>query len=176
VSNNNDQRDGLRDSGAYEGDGRDAGSAGEFVLHTRRVQSFDARRCGVAFALLACVTVAIAVVFAALGAWLILPFAGLEAVALILAFDWFARHAADSESLEIRGNAVRLAVREQSQTRHYELNRAWAQVVVDVRASNMRIALRSHGREIEIGRYLDAGGKQHLARELRSRLGASGAR
>lgn len=158
-------------TGVYEGDGAGLGGVGEFVLHTRRVQSFNARACGVAFALLACVTLTIAVVFAAFGAWMVLPFAGLEVVALILAFDWLARHATDSESLEIRGDAVRLAVREQSQTRHYELNRAWARVVVDARASSVRLALRSHGREIEVGRYLDAGGKRHLARELKSRLG-----
>lgn len=124
------------------------------------------------FALLAGVTLLIALVFAALGAWLILPFAGLEAVVLIVVFDWFARHANDSECLEIRGNAVKLAVREQSHTQHYEWNRAWARLVVDARPSSVRLALRSHGREIEVGRYLDESGKQQLARELKLRLGA----
>lgn len=154
-------------------DGEGAGNrgVGEFSLHTRRIGSFDARTCAVVFTSLAVITLTIAVVFAALGAWLILPFAGLEAVALILAYDWIARHADDSESLEIRGNAVVLAIREQSHTRHYELNRAWARLVVNARASSVRLALRSHGREIEVGRYLDDGGRQRLARELKSRLG-----
>lgn len=155
------------------GDGAGNRGVGDFALYTRRIRSFNARLCGAVFASLAAVSLAIAVVFAALGAWLILPFAGLEAVALILAYDWIARHANDSESLEIRGNAVVLAVKEQSHTRHYELNRAWAQVVVDARRSSVRLALRSHGREIEVGRYLDDSGKQRLARELKSRLGGS---
>lgn len=142
-----------------------------FTLSTRRISSFSLRECGIVFGSLAMVSLMVAVVFAALGAWLILPFAGLEVMALYLAFDWITRHAEDSESLEIRGNAVVLAVREQSHTRHYELNRAWAQVVVDARASSLRLALRSHGREIEVGRYLDDSGKQRLARELKSRLG-----
>lgn len=118
------------------------------------------------------VSLMVAVVFAALGAWLILPFAGLEVIALYLAFDWITRHAEDSESLEIRGNAVVLAVRENAQLRRYVFNRAWAQVVVDAHANSVRLALRSHGKEVEIGRYLDGDGKRGLARELKSLLNA----
>ena len=102
-----------------------------------------------------------------------LPFAGLEAFALYVTFVWITRHARDSESLVIRGNAVALAVCEASQTRHYEFNRAWAQLVVEQsgwHGSITRLALRSHGREVEVGRYLDDGGRQRLARELQARL------
>ena len=81
--------------------------------------------------------------------------------------DWVGRNA-----LVIRGDAVILAVREAAQTRHYEFNRAWARVVVDRRARNVRLALRSHGNEVEVGRYLDGGGRQRLARELKARLPA----
>jgi uncharacterized membrane protein len=45
-------------------------------------------------------------------------------------------------------------------------------LVVDQRARDTRLALRSHGREIEVGRYLDGGGRRRLARELKSRLNA----
>jgi uncharacterized membrane protein len=109
-----------------------------------------------------------------LGAWLILPFAGLEAMALYLAFSWVQRHVQDSESLVIRGDAVALAVQEASQTRHYEFNRVWARLVVEQenQGQGVRLALRSHGREVEIGRYLDSGGRQRLARELKARLRA----
>lgn len=151
-------------------EGAEVKGAGEFTLFTRRISSCSVRDCGIVFASLALVSLVIAVVFAALGAWLILPFAGLEVIALYLAFDWIARHADDSESLEIRGNAVLLAVRERAQMRCYEFNRAWAHVVVDAHASSVRLALRSHGREVEIGRYLDGDGKRRLARELKSRL------
>ena len=146
--------------------------AGEFTLFTRRINSFSLRGCGIAFASLAAFSLVVAVVFAALGAWLILPFAGLEAVALYLAFSWAARHSDDSESLVIRGDVVALAVREQAQTRCYEFNRVWAKLVVDCRAREFRLALRSHGNEVEVGRYLDSDGRQMLARELRSRLNA----
>lgn len=47
-----------------------------------------------AFAALAVLTLAIGVGFAVVGAWLVLPFAGLEALALAAAFFVYARRAA----------------------------------------------------------------------------------
>jgi len=49
------------------------------------------------FALLAAVAIGIAIGFAAIGAWLVLPFAGLEALALAIAFFAMARRIADDE-------------------------------------------------------------------------------
>ena len=156
----------------------DAASRGprEFTLFTRRINSFSARGCGIVFGSLAGFSLLVAVVFSALGAWLILPFAGLEAMALYWAYRWVGRHAQDSESLVIHGDAVVLAVREAAQTRRYEFNRVWAQLVVRHQARghtrDLRLALRSHGTEVEVGRYLDDGGRQRLAQELKARLRA----
>ena len=52
------------------------------------------------FALLAAGAIAIGVGFAAMGAWLVLPFAGLEALALAIAFFAMARRIADDEGTE----------------------------------------------------------------------------
>jgi len=157
--------------------GADDRGAGEseivFSLVTRRIGSLSARQFGFAVAALAAVSLMVAVVFSALGAWMILPFAGLEAAGLFWAYRWVERHAQDSESLVIRGHAVTLAVRVAAQTRQYEFNRAWAKLVVEARSGyrqDVRLALRSHGHEVEVGRYLDGGGRQRLAQELRSRL------
>ncbi|HTE14564.1 MAG TPA: DUF2244 domain-containing protein [Burkholderiales bacterium] len=158
----------MSDNDYFEGAGSQG--TGEFSLCTRRINSLSRRDCGIVFGSLAAFSLMVAVVFAALGAWLILPFAGLEAMALYLAFSWVMRHAQDTEQLVIRGDVVMLAVREAAQTQRYEFNRVWARLVVDQRARNMRLALRSHGREIEVGRYLDGGGRQRLAQELKSRL------
>lgn len=149
---------------------------GDFSLLTRRINSLSEREFGIVVGSLAGFSLAVAVVFSMLGAWLILPFAGLEAMALYWAYRWVQRHAQDSESLVIRGDAVVLAVREAAQTRLYEFNRAWAQLVVESHArwhsGDVRLALRSHGNEVEVGRYLDGSGRQRLARELKSRLRA----
>lgn len=145
----------------------------EFTLHTRRMSSLNPlslRRCAAVFIALALVSLIPAVVFAALGAWLILPFAGLEALALLATYYWIARHAHDAESLVIRGNAVALAVRENAQTRHFEFNRAWVRVVVEQQRWATRLALRSHGKSVEVGRYLDDGSRRKLARTLQACL------
>lgn len=76
-------------------------------------------------------------------------------------------------SLLIRGDAVVLEVQEDARTRRFEFNRVWAKLVLGQRARSVRLALRSHGREVEIGRYLDGGGRCMLARELKARLQAS---
>jgi uncharacterized membrane protein len=152
--------------------GTDESGDGEFALFTRRLHALNARQCSLAFGSLAAFSLIVAVVFSALGAWLILPFAGLEAVALYFAYRWVMRHAQDSEQLVIRGDAVTLAVHEQSHTRQYEFNRAWAQLVVQQQARVVRVALRSHGKEVEVGRYLDNGSKHRLARALKVRLNA----
>ncbi len=147
----------------------------DFALVSRRVNSFDALGCALVFAALAGVSLVIAVVFAAFGAWLILPFAGMEAFALYLAYAWLSRHAGDSESLEIRGDVVALAVKEASSTQRIEFNRVWARLVESPQSrwgGDVRLALRSHGREVEVGRYLDGCAKALLARELKSRLRA----
>lgn len=160
-------------SDGVEGAGKQGtGVAGEFSLFTRRMHALSARDCRLAFGSLAAFSLLVAVVFSALGAWLILPFAGLEALVLYWAFRWTLQHSQDSEQLVIHGDAVTLAVREAANTRRYEFNRVWAQLVVEQRARDVRVALRSHGREVEVGRYLDGGGRERLARELRFRLNA----
>jgi len=55
----------------------------------------------------------------------------------------------------------------QSVTRH-ELNRYWAKVVCSAEGS--RLALRSHGREIELGRHLCEEQRLVMAQDLRREL------
>ena len=64
----------------------------EFPRRARR-NSISPRGLALVFALLAAVSMTIAVTFAVLGAWLILPFAGLEVLCLGAAFLHVARRA-----------------------------------------------------------------------------------
>ncbi len=146
------------------------GKSEVFALCTRRINGVRTRDVGIIFGSLATFSLVVAVGFAAHGAWLILPFAGLEAMALYLAFNWVVRHADDAEQLVIHGDAVMLAVREEAHTRHYAFNRVWARLVVQRREREVRLALCSGSNEVEIGRYLDSSGRQRLAQELKSRL------
>ena len=90
------------------------------------------------------------------------PFAGIEMVVLFFALYYIDRHAADYERITIWGDRVTVEVREGSEVSRAELNRYWAQVVCE----GPRLALRSHGREIEVGRHVCEGERRQMARDL----------
>jgi uncharacterized membrane protein len=146
--------------------------ATEFSLVARRNNSLSSTGRLVFFASIFVVSIGIAVAFAAFGAWLILPFAGLEMLVLFLAFRYIERHAADYERIEIDGDAVKVEWVSAGATHRREFNRCWARVVAS--GDGGRVALRSHGRELEIGRYLSDEQRLDLARALKRRLHAAG--
>lgn len=143
---------------------------GGFTLTSRRNCSMSPQTLLAVLGALAALNLAIGAAFAVLGLWLVLPFAGLEALALAVAFWAVGRHAGDYERITLVDGRLRVEVREAQASRHYELNPAWVRVVVGRMGGSMRLALRSHGREIEIGRHLDATGRERFAALLRERL------
>lgn len=72
-----------------------AASAAGFCVPAKRHCSISPLGLALVFGGLAALTLSIGAAFAALGAWLVLPFAGLEALALCAAFVAVARRAAD---------------------------------------------------------------------------------
>lgn len=135
------------------------------------------RNCSIAplplcvFFLAAALTcLAIGIVWFWLGAWLVLPFAGLEIVALAVALLLNARHSGDYERIRLCRDTMTVEVCTASRVIRHELNPQWARVVVDREGLTPRVALLSHGRELEIGRHLDDDGRLWLAGELRRRL------
>src|SRR5262245_40185558 len=153
-------------AGTIQGEG--AGATG-FSLVARCNNSLGSGGRYVFFWFIFLVSVGIALAFAlVLGAWLILPFAGLEMLVLYLAFRYVDRHAGDYERIAIEGDRVELEYYEGGATRRHELNRRWAQLVTS--GDGRRLALRSHGREFEVGRHLDAEQRQKTARQLKLEL------
>ena len=144
--------------------GMEHGEIAAFSLVARRNNSLSSTGRLFVFIFIFVVSVGIALAFALLGAWLILPFAGLEMLVLYLAFRYVDRRAGDYERIAIDGDRVELEFCEAGTTRRHELNRHWAQVVTS--GDGKRLALRSHGREFEVGRYLNAEERQKTARQL----------
>ena len=138
-------------------------SAAGFSRVARRNNSLSSTGRLFVFAFIFAVSIGIAAGFALLGAWLILPFAGLEMLVLWLAFRYIDRRAGDFERIAIAGDRVEIEVCEAGRRSRYELNRCWAQLVG---GDGARLALRSHGREIEIGRYLNGEQRYALGREI----------
>ena len=142
--------------------------AAAYTRLARRNNSLSSTGRILVFGLIFAVSIGIACAFAALGAWLILPFAGLEMLVLYWAFHAIERQAGDYERIAIEDDRIRVEVCEAGRACNHELSRHWAQVVVS--DGGARLALRSHGREVEIGRHLNNGQRLALARELGGEL------
>jgi uncharacterized membrane protein len=116
------------------------------------------------FAALAVLVLAIGAGFAAMGAWLILPFAGLEVLLLGAAFVLYGRHAADYERIELESGRLTVEIADGGRTARYELDGAW------VSMEQGRVVLRGAKEELEIGRLVGAEARAELAAELEKKL------
>lgn len=150
----------------------DQSRATEFKRVARRNNSLSSTGRLLVFAFIFVVSVGIAAAFAYFGAWLILPFAGLEMLVLYLAFCIVDRHAADYESISIDGDRVKVERLEAGHAQSRAFSRYWAEVVVSQNGG--RLALRSHGREFEIGRTMSDAQRLELAQALKRRLRDAG--
>jgi len=114
-----------------------------------------------------CVSLGIASVFAFLGAWPILPFAGIEMLALALAFYLNGRHAADYERIALADGRLVVEASEAGRLARHEFNPQWLRLDERRLGRELRVLLRSRGNELEIGRHLDAERRASLAARLR---------
>jgi uncharacterized membrane protein len=141
-----------------------------FSLTVKRNCSISPQALAVLLALTAVLAFGIGIAFALYGAWPILPFAGLEIAALAAAFYLNGRHAADYERIALEGGLLVVEVRDGERVAQHRFNPHWVRVEVSGTPRDVYLALRAQGRELEIGRHLDAPGRERLAREVRARL------
>lgn len=111
--------------------------------------------------------------FALAGAWPVLPFAGMELLLLGLSLYHVWWHRNDFERLIIDDKKIIVESHAPGCDSHIEFNSYWARVVVDCMPDGycQRLALRSHGREVEFGRHLSSSERLDVARQLKPRLG-----
>jgi uncharacterized membrane protein len=117
--------------------------------------------------------------FLAMGAWPVMGFFGLDALAVYIAFKLNYRSARRSETVEI--NASDLTVRRISpdgrQEQVFTLNPYWARVHLAERPDGAnRLFLRSHGKLYPIGGFLTDDERRDLADALDRALAAVRAR
>src|SRR5215212_4141201 len=105
-----------------------------------------------------------------LGAWLVMPFAGLEIVALALAFHVVTAHDADFERLEIREHEVRVEARDAKCVVSFVAHLPWARVVFRQQGARCTLGLAYAGRVVPLGRLLTDEGRRRLATQLRGRI------
>ena len=121
------------------------------------------------YSVMASFTIGIALGFFSQGLTLVLPFAGLEVLALGFALYISAWRGGVKEVISITEDKIRIEIGHDSPEQRHELKRAWAQVVLQRPWNNWypsRLFIRSHGRQVEIGRFLNESERQGLAKEL----------
>ena len=141
------------------------GNAG-FSLTLKRNCSISPAGLAGVFGALAAVILAIGSAFAFAGAWLVLPFAGLEIAALVVAYLAYARRAADYERIELAAGSLTVEVAQAHRTLRYEMQARRVRVYVE----NDSVVLYGGGQELQLGRHLDAQRRAEFAARLQERL------
>ncbi len=140
---------------------------GGFSLVLKRNCSISPAGLACVFAALAVAVLAIGTGFAIAGAWLILPFAGLEVAMLAAAFVLQARHATDYERIELHDGRLQVEVADAQRRASFELDASRVRVGMQ----GPSLVLQGPGGEFELGRHLDADARIAFAAELKRRLG-----
>lgn len=122
--------------------------------------------------LLAIIPLLIGVGFSLVGAWLVMPFVGLEILALAIAFYYINNHEADYESISIDGDSLVVERSTSQQVSQDVINPYWVKILQHkLPNGELHLYLQSHGKEIEVGRYLTSEQRELLAKQLKQRTG-----
>ena len=141
------------------------GARGFSVILKRNV-SISPAGLACVFAALGIAALAIGTGFALVGAWLILPFAGLEVLLLGAAFLLQARHASDYERIVLDRGRLAIEVAQAERVARYELDAR----AVRVETRGGHVVLCGAGQALELGRHLDDESRAAFATELARRL------
>lgn len=145
-------------------------SSGDDARFTiRRTLSLSSREMLIFFILVCIVTFAINIGFLLVGAWLVLPFAGLELMTLGLALWVVFRSGERVEIVTIKGEDVRVLKQDRKISEEWHYQRYWAQAVLlkDKSWYPSKLFIRSHGRAMEIGKCLTDQERERLAIDLK---------
>lgn len=135
-------------------------------------RSLSPRAFNLVMAIIALASLAFGLLFVSMGAWPVIGFFGLDALALWLAFRWVRRRQRQETRITITAEAVRLHHRDgQGRERTAQVPAAFARIALDepvLATSWLRI---EHGRDaFIIGRFLTPGERKSLAEGLRDAL------
>ena len=115
----------------------------------------------------------IAVGFAVMGLWLVLPFAGLELAVVAAGLYVTSRRLANSEVISLSPSSVKVETGYRYPASSRRVKRHWARIDLCNGASRVqpsRLYIRSHGEAIEVGACLTDKEREKLAHELRRLL------
>lgn len=112
----------------------------------------------------------VALRFALLGAWIVLPLALAEVVGLGIAFALIAKAGRRCEIIDIDHEGVRVFRDDGRSRQEWQFHSYWVQIVLQPNPHAWypsRLYLRSHGRQLEIGGSLTDQEREQLSVELK---------
>ena len=104
------------------------------------------------------------------GAWLIAPFSGLEVLALLVCLYLCARSNIQTEVIKFSPDKVTVEQGRTFAERSWEYHRSWAKIFVrkpQHKGHPDQVVIRSHGKELELGSFLNTDDKEKLVQKLR---------
>lgn len=106
------------------------------------------------------------------GAWMIVPFAGLEVGCLAIAFGWIERNSGDCDTIDIGELSVSVIRKRGVRCENFSFSRAWVQIDVeqDRQGRERGLRFRQSGRSISFGEYLRGQEQRNAARQIKSVL------
>lgn len=133
-------------------------------------RSLTRRQLQLVFLVIAGICLSIASVFAVLGMWPVLPFAGAEVIAVGIGFYLSAVSGRETEVVSVNSDEVAVEKGRNRLTQRWVTQRAWAQIRLlppRIRWYPTRLVIRSHGNEVELGAFLNEDERRQLAGKLR---------
>ncbi|MDO9151400.1 MAG: DUF2244 domain-containing protein [Methylotenera sp.] len=118
------------------------------------------------------ITSTITVGFVLAGAWLVLPFAGLEILVLAYVLMNAYLHYGDYESISLINDDVVVEQYSYKSFKKYTFQRYWVRVTLrETLDGTVAIFIGSHGKEIEFGsRYINKEERESIAKQLKQDL------
>jgi uncharacterized membrane protein len=138
----------------------------------KRNCSVSPKQLALVFASIVAVSCVFGVVFAAQGLWLVLPFVGVQLLAVAAAFLCYGRRAADYERIEIADGVIAVELVEGSRRSLRHLPVAWTRVEVGSAggAGSVSLARAARGERVPLGRHLPDVRRARLGEELKVAL------
>lgn len=118
------------------------------------------------YASLAVVSITIAVLQLINGAWLVLPFTGIELLVVGCAFAIYARHAVDYERIRLYPNRLVIEQVSADKLSQFEFDPRWVRVEPGATPRDP-VRLVSRGQSVAVGLHLPQYRRAQFARELR---------
>jgi uncharacterized membrane protein len=103
------------------------------------------------------------------GAWLVLPFTGIELTVVGVAFVIYARHAVDFERIRLYQNRLLIEQMNAAELTQFEFNPRWVRVETGA-TPREPLTIVSRGQSVRIGQHLAQHRRKQFAAELQASI------